>query len=102
ISHDLKTPIAKIQGVLDRVMTQSDLPTELRSDFVSLKDYSEELNRYIQSILKLLRVESRDFKIIKETADINGVIENVIQRLSPLAKSKNIALNLNLEPMFLI
>lgn len=102
ISHDLKTPIAKIQAVLDRVMTQSHLPPELKSDFVSLKDYSEELNRYIQSILKLLRVESRDFKIMKETADINGVIENAIQRLSPLAKSKNIQLDVNLEPMFLI
>lgn len=102
ISHDLKTPIAKIQAVLDRVMTQSNLPPELKSDFVSLKDYSEELNRYIQSILKLLRVESRDFKILKETADINGVIENAIQRLSPLAKSKNIELHVNLEPMFLI
>lgn len=102
ISHDLKTPIAKIQAVLDRVITQGPHPPELQTDLTSLKDYSEELNRYIQSILKVLRVESRDFKIIKETADINGIIENVVERLSPLAHSKKIELNLNLEPMFLI
>jgi two-component system, OmpR family, phosphate regulon sensor histidine kinase PhoR len=102
ISHDLKTPIAKIQAVLDRVLTQGPLTPELHSDLSSLKDYSEELNRYIQSILKVLRVESRDFKINKETADINGIIENVVQRLRPLAQSKKIDLNLNLEPMFLI
>lgn len=102
ISHDLKTPIAKIQAVLDRVLTQGPLTPELQTDLSSLKDYSEELNRYIQSILKVLRVESRDFKILKETADINGIIENVVVRLSPLARSKKIELNLNLEPMFLI
>jgi signal transduction histidine kinase len=102
ISHDLKTPIAKIQGVLDRMLTQTGTAPEMQSDLVSLKEYSEELNRYIQSILKVLRVESRDFKIIKETADINGVIENVIERLGPLALSKNILLQVSLEPMFLI
>lgn len=102
ISHDLKTPIAKIQAVLDRVLAQGPLTAELQTDLNSLKDYSEELNRYIQSILKVMRVESRDFKIMKETADINGIIENVVERLSPLAKSKKIELHLTLEPMFLI
>ena len=67
ISHDLKTPIAKIQAVLDRLMSAGDAPPEMKDDLFSLKNYSEELNRYIQSILKVLRVESRDFKIMKET-----------------------------------
>lgn len=102
ISHDLKTPIAKIQAVLDRLLTQGQIPNELQSDLTSLKDYSEELNRYIQSILKVLRVESREFKILKETADINGIIENVVERLRPLAQSKHIQMTLDLEPMFLI
>lgn len=102
ISHDLKTPIAKIQAVLDRVLTQGSIPEDLLTDLNSLRDYSEELNRYIQSILKVLRVESREFKILKETADINGIIENVIERLRPLALSKKIQIETELEPMFLI
>ena len=106
ISHDLKTPIAKIQAVVDRLNLQNNLPIlerpDTKDDLNNLKDYSEELNRYIQSILKLLRVESKEFKIYKETADLNGVIENVVDRLKPLATAKNIDLQLNLEPMFLI
>lgn len=102
ISHDLKTPIAKIQAVLDRLMSAGDAPPEMKDDLFSLKNYSEELNRYIQSILKVLRVESRDFKIMKETADINGVIENVLERLRPLAATKGIRIETSLEPMFLI
>lgn len=102
ISHDLKTPIAKIQAVVDRVKMNQHLDPDLQEDLSNLKDYSEELNRYIQSILKVLRVESKDFKINKETADLNGVIENVIHRTSPLAISKNIQVQTQLEPMFLI
>ncbi len=102
ISHDLKTPIAKIQAVIDRLILQNNLPDETQKDFLNLKSYAEELNRYIQSILKVLRVESKDFRINTETADINGVIENVIERTQPLAKSKQIQIQLKLEPMFLI
>lgn len=102
ISHDLKTPIAKIQGVVDRLLVSESNAVDLNTDLNSLKEYSEELNRYIQSILKVLRVESRDFKILKETADINGIIENVVERLSPLAQSKKINIQVSLEPMFLI
>lgn len=102
ISHDLKTPIAKIQAVVDRLESEKSIPNHIHEDFENLKTYSEELNRYIQSILKVLRVESRDFQILKEVADLNEVIENVTERLKPVAKTKNVAVELNLEPMFLI
>ncbi|WP_413287984.1 ATP-binding protein [Bdellovibrio sp. HCB337] len=99
ISHDLKTPIAKIQAIVDRLLTQHTNP-ELQEDLKSLRGSGDELNRYIQSILKVLRVESRDFKLNKEVADINEIIEEAIQQLRPLAFEKNIRIQTELEPMF--
>jgi signal transduction histidine kinase len=99
ISHDLKTPIAKIQAIIDRLSMQNQ-DAEMAQDFKSLRSYSDELNRYIQSILKVLRVESRDFKINKEVADINEVIEEALLLLRPLAREKSIQLSVQLEPMF--
>lgn len=100
ISHDLKTPIAKIQAIVDRLLTQHQQVPELGQDLRSLRLFSDELNRYIQSILKVLRVESRDFKINMDVGDINEVIEEALQQLRPLAREKNITININLEPMF--
>lgn len=99
ISHDLKTPIAKIQAVVGRLKSQ-DAGGAMTADLKSLQDSSEELNRYIQSILKLLRVESRDFKLHKDVGDINEVIEDALSALRPLAAEKNVRLDANLEPMF--
>ncbi|WP_295905137.1 CHASE2 and HATPase_c domain-containing protein [uncultured Bdellovibrio sp.] len=99
ISHDLKTPIAKIQAIVDRLMTQHQ-DSELNQDLRSLRLYGDELNRYIQSILKVLRVESRDFKINTDVGDINEVIEEALHSLRPLAREKNIAIHTSLEPMF--
>lgn len=99
ISHDLKTPIAKIQAVVNRLRAQSSHP-DLQDDFRSLHQSSEELNRYIQSILRVLRVESRDFKLNLDVGDINEVIEEAIRQLQPLAKEKSIVMKLDLEPMF--
>ncbi|MBC7372164.1 MAG: CHASE2 domain-containing protein [Bdellovibrionaceae bacterium] len=99
ISHDLKTPIAKIQAIVDRLMNQHTNP-ELQEDLKSLRRSGDELNKYIQSILKVLRVESRDFKVHKEVADINEVLEEAISQLSPLAAEKDIRLQTELEPMF--
>lgn len=97
ISHDLKTPIAKIQAIVDRLLTQHP---DLQEDLKSLRTSGEELNRYIQSILKLLRVESRDFKLHKEVADINEIIEEALHQLRPLAAEKSIQIQTELEPMF--
>jgi signal transduction histidine kinase len=99
ISHDLKTPIAKIQAIVDRLMTQNQ-NVELNQDLKSLRLFGDELNKYIQSILKVLRVESRDFKINKEVADINEVIEEALLTLKPLARERGIEIRTTLEPMF--
>lgn len=101
ISHDLKTPIAKIQGITNRLM-QSEEQAPLRKDLETIYSSSQDLYRYIQSILQVTRVESSDFKIKKEAADINQIIEKVLDQLRSLANEKNILITLKLEPMFSI
>ena len=99
ISHDLKTPIAKIQAIIDRLMTQNP-QSQLFDDFKSLRFSSEELNKYIQSIIQVLRVESRDFKVNMQVGDINETIEEAVRQLLTLAKEKSIQIRTELEPMF--
>ena len=55
-SHDLKTPIAKIQAIVDRRLAQNP-NDDMANDLRSLRRSSEELYRYIQKILHISRIE---------------------------------------------
>lgn len=101
MSHDLKTPIAKIQAICDRLLA-SQPESPINADLKSLRRSSDDLHRYIQSILQVTKVEAKDFKISKAVTDINEDIEKVVQRLQPLAQEKQISIVTNLEPMFSI
>ncbi|MFN8846861.1 MAG: ATP-binding protein [Bdellovibrionales bacterium] len=99
ISHDLKTPLAKIQGVIDRLKSRPE--TQLGSDLEALEISATELNRYIQSILKVMRVESRDFQLNLHSTDLNELIEDALESLGPLAQDKQLEIEKKLEPLFL-
>ncbi len=99
MSHDLKTPIAKIQAIVDRLLAKSE-NSELNTDLKSLRRFSDELHRYIRSILQISKVEAKDFRLNKEVTDINENILRVIARISPLAQEKDIQITTKLEPMF--
>ncbi len=101
ISHDLKTPIAKIQAICDRLLTQYPLH-EFSGDIHRMKDVISELHRYIGTILQITRVESRDFRISRDSADINEIIESVVEQLDTLSQSKHILIDIKLEPIFLV
>lgn len=105
ISHDLKTPLAKIQSLTHRAIAGIDegVSTEITKDELQrVYKESKNLDRYIKSILQLSKIESKDFLIRKEPLDINELIESACEQLQSLAKEKNIHFKLDLEPLFSI
>ena len=101
MSHDLKTPIAKIQGIVDHLFTMTEAQP-LSEDLRQLRRASADLHRYIQSILKVTKVEARDFQISREVTDMNELIDRVRQSVETFVREKSIRLELTLEPMFSI
>lgn len=101
ISHDLKNPLAKIQSVIARNLATST-DSSIVHDLVSIQKYSEELDHYIRSILNIARVESQNIKLNIVPSDLNQLVEASIIALRPLANDKNITIETELAPLFLI
>ena len=99
ISHDLRTPLAKIQNAIDHLQFHP-LKKELDSELRMLSESSHELQKYISSILQLLRIESRDFQLHKSSSDLNEEVTRVIEQIKPLATSKDILIETDFEPLF--
>lgn len=103
MSHDLKTPIAKVQALTERLSREaSSLSDDHRGILASIQKSNEELAHYILSILNFQRIESQEVQMNRKSHDVNVLIEEVVQRLSPLAQDRGVQVRLDLEPMFAV
>lgn len=102
VTHDLKTPVARIQGLAEVLLRKADLrlidrDKETLHHIISSTD---ELNRFISSILELSKVESNNLHIRIESKDINQLIERSVDSFKASAKAKQIKIQMQLEPLF--
>ena len=99
-SHDLKTPIAKIQGMVELLLREGDLKAGQIEHLRAVLKSNNELKDYIVSILNLSRIETNKLQLNKKSNDINQTINDIVDRLRFLADQKKIAIFRELEPMF--
>lgn len=100
MSHDLKTPVAKIAGIADILRTQyenSDKQNELITNIVNS---TVELNNFITSILDLTKIESRELALKLESKDVNTLIEGTLDKLKFEANSQKMTFEKELEPLY--
>jgi len=104
ISHDLKTPIAKIQSIVDRLILSCEnlSPAERQTEFQKILAANQDLHKNISSLLLLSRIEAQEFQLKREPTALNELLESVIQDLEELMREKNIQLIREIEPQFLV
>lgn len=100
MSHDLKTPVAKIAGVADNLYQQNRENPDIREKSQLIISSTKELNKFISSILDLTKIESSNFGLVKSSKDVNQLIENVIKDLQFSASQKSISIKKELAPLY--
>jgi signal transduction histidine kinase len=96
ITHDLKTPVARIQGMAE-ILGRSGADSTIVKEIMGSTD---ELNRFITSILELAKIESNRVDLDKQSKDVNKLIEDCVRKFEFQARTKNITLQTDLDPMF--
>jgi two-component system, OmpR family, sensor histidine kinase KdpD len=84
ISHDLRTPLASITGVLSSLRMEDDmLDPETRRELVETAyGEAERLNRLVGNLLDMSRLESGMLKTTLQPCDIQDVIGSALNLLS--------------------
>lgn len=101
MSHDLKTPIARIQGMLDVIQKGTAPLSHQQAEAVdTIKHSSDDLLKFINSILNYAKMQSDGVQLHKTGKDINQILEDVIRKHEFLARVKKIELKAELEPLF--
>lgn len=100
MSHDLKTPVAKIAGIADILKMKFNNSQEQTELIDNIMGSTKELNNFINSILDLTKIESQNLTLRKESKDINKIIEGIIEKLEFEAGAKQMNIESDLSPLY--
>lgn len=101
MSHDLKTPLARIQGMTDVILRdQQPLSSQQREAVDTIRHSSEDLLKFINAILNYGKIESQGVALHMQSRDVNSLLKDVIHKHEFLAKVKRIPIHFESEPLF--
>ena len=85
LSHELRTPIATIIGAVDTLKENNKQLTELSKEELlnSIDLASIRLNRQVENLLNMSRVETGMFKLKLDWCDLNDLIHSIVQKIQP-------------------
>ena len=103
VTHDLRTPLTSIKAAVTTIL--SELPKEdeyLRELLQVIDEESDRLNRFIQEMMDLARLESGDHAMRNAETSVPEIVESAIERAAPLLAGHKVEVTLpeELPPLF--
>lgn len=92
-SHELKTPMAGIKLICDSLVSAENLdPVTVKEFLTDMSDEVDRLTRIVERLLVLTKLDVGAASLKLEEADIKGLINQVVKKLTPIATSKDIVI----------
>ncbi len=100
VSHELKTPLTSIKGYVETLLA-GEHDSDTYQNFLSIiNDEADRLEKLIEDLLNLSKIESNFDYFTEEDVDLIGIINNASLLLESKAGKKNIELNFDLPYEF--
>lgn len=96
ITHDLKSPLSSIMG-FSKLISTAEYNERQKNYLRNIETSAEYILRLINDLLDFARLESGRLKIEKIKFNFAGIMEEVITGFYPLARSKNLWLEVDLK-----
>ncbi len=93
IAHELKTPIAIMQGEIELALTQDRTSSYYKERFLKLQKQLQSLELLVKTLLILSRYSKDEIKEQLELCDFNTVLLAILEELEPFAAQKSIELD---------
>ena len=92
VSHELKTPLAAIKGLLE-LLQGGRVDRAHQEEFLGLMEVeSERLERLVEEQLQLARLDSGALPLEREEFDLDALVDGVVASRLPLAEAAGVAL----------
>ena len=98
VSHELKTPLTAVSGYAETLLDE-EIPPEQRRRFVAtIHDNATRMQRIVDDLLDLSRIESGGWRPNVSLVDVGGVVTDVFTAVQPAAAAKGLALVADVAP----
>lgn len=100
VSHDLRTPLASLQGYLETVMLKEDsLDPGLRREYLETAlGQSQRLSRLVSELFELTKLDSEMVEPQKEPFSLAELVQDNVQRFQLLAAEQGVEMTADLAP----
>ena len=97
INHELKTPVAAIQGYLETMTTAQDMTAEERDAFIA-KCYAhcQRLTQLLNDVSTITRLEDGSSRIECESVDLRAIVDEIASDVALLPDDKRMRMNVDL------
>ena len=97
INHELKTPVAAIQGYLETMTTSKDLTNEERDAFIA-KSYAhcQRLTQLLTDVSTITRMEDGSSRIERDKVDLCNIVSEIASEVALLPDDKRMRVNIDL------
>ncbi len=93
VSHEFKTPLASISACAEMLEDDEAADKQSRHELNSIiREQAQRLNRLVDNILNLSRIESGMFKANKKNLNLTDLVRQVISAMRLQAAEKNITI----------
>ena len=91
VSHELKTPIALIQGYAEGLVENVNVDNESREFYANvILDEANKMDRLVKQLLELMKLEYGKLEFNNESFDIVSLINEVIRKSNVMLEENNI------------
>src|SRR5436309_2780784 len=80
VSHEFRTALVGIQGFSEILATEGNSPEDVKSLAGDIFSDAQRLNRMINEMLDLDRMEAGKIRIQSKPVDLNGLVRDVVDR----------------------
>jgi two-component system phosphate regulon sensor histidine kinase PhoR len=93
VSHELRTPLTALLGFIETLKGAAKDDPDAQERFLSImEDEAGRMNRLVQDLLSLSRVESVERMRPTETFFLNRIVTSAISTFTPIAEASNVKL----------
>ena len=103
VAHDLRTPLTRISGTVELLLTRRELPSEVRDVCISVLEETLRLKALVNTIMDISRTTSHPDSLKKELLDLNALAGKFCDFMLPAFEERSLELKVTLPaaPVYL-